>query len=202
MFLALMIILVSIVVGSDGENASMWDGGASVIYAEVTAVERDQNGNYQVRLLPIATLTGKYDAALDGERIVSVVVTPEIAPEASTINDVPKMGTKVLAAVDKPMKDVTICSIANGPVTYMPQNKGIIEVTDGFKRDRSNIWLAAWPTVRRRPLRANDGRAFGFAIHPSPARTAEVGEEGSILDLSRLNLSSQEMLRCSLVRLA
>jgi hypothetical protein len=129
------------------KDAFFWDNHA-VIYAEITEVKKDR-GSYFVDLLPFATLTGKWDAAFDRQVTAGVWVTPETAPNASMINEVPKKGTKVVASIARPMvlKGASWFGLPNGPVMFMAQNKGTIEVT-GFDDPKVTETIEKLPKLR------------------------------------------------------
>jgi hypothetical protein len=127
----LLLLGEAIVIGTDGKNADQWNG-SSVIYAVVKAVTKDKHGMYTVQLEPLATLTGRFDPAYDGEIAPHVQIDGPLAIDGSTIEHVPEKGTKVLAFVGNDIhpKNYTP-TILNGSVTFMPGGRGLAEVT-GF----------------------------------------------------------------------
>jgi hypothetical protein len=110
----------------DGKEPEVWER-ASVIYAAVTDVETNRPEQYVIHLQPLATLTGKFDSAMFSE----IEVPSDVSKTSGNtmIRDVPKRGMRVIVYVGN--DQVHPSRIPAGPVFFMPDHLGLVEVT-GF----------------------------------------------------------------------
>jgi hypothetical protein len=107
---------------SVGTDARVWEHGA-VVYAEVldTKQQDDNPSHWKLRLRPLATLTGRIDAA-EKEEIEATATIRNIL--ASYIINVPAKGTKVIALLGG------VAFANDGPYSIPPGNAPMLPVNE------------------------------------------------------------------------
>jgi hypothetical protein len=106
------------IVGADGQPADVWENSA-VIYANVLSVEKRGYDTYLIRLNPLATLTGTFDSAFQGE----ISIGPAIGNRENTeIDRVPRVGAKVIVLIDRRSVS-SVYLVRTGSASFFPVNE-------------------------------------------------------------------------------
>jgi hypothetical protein len=113
----LSLLLLSMAIHNpDGEESRFWNH-AAVVYAQITRVESVDPIRNTIYFRPIATLTGDFDAAFQGERSASAAIG---SAELTLIAKAPKKDAKVILLLD--IIESRRLVIRNGAAPFLPKD--------------------------------------------------------------------------------
>src|SRR5947208_1010759 len=117
----ILLLLASMAIGgTDGKVAAYWERGF-VLYAEVMEVRPVTHSSYKIRLKPLATLTGNFDAAFENELDVEAVIG---SLNTGIIMRPPEKGSRILVLVQDVMSP-GMRQVEKTPPTYFIYNGDI-----------------------------------------------------------------------------
>ncbi len=121
MFIPNMLLLIGVALrcgisGLSQAPAEIWEDTA-VIYAEVLGVQSGAGHGFIIELKPLATLSGRVDAAFEGKLFATVVIGDSQIREISAP---PKKGAKVIAVVIQNNSKWHNAGIPNGSASFLP----------------------------------------------------------------------------------